>query len=362
MSPSLKANSWKLALILTLVISFSGCVGVVVDVARDVSDAAFDVTEAAVSVPVDVARSAADIPSDVVDGLAYIPHNLKYIHSEETQWSFPVEKVSLINAETANGFIKITPADGKEIKIVAKKEIRARTQSKADFFAGQVTVRGEIQGNTLRLCKDYPVPSKDVMVCIHYEIQTPPEMSLNLETKNGWIDIDTIHGAIHSRTTNGRIQLTKCSGSMEAYTTNGPITLQDSTGPVIAKTTNGGIHLVNYTGMAKTETSNSHIQAEFITMTGDSEFLTTNGGIDIKIHQGLGSIHARTENGSIALFLPPGFAGQLEAQTSNAGIHTNIPVTSTRFSEKHLSGSIGGGGDAKVDLKSTNGGITIDRY
>ena len=351
MYPRLAVFRWRLLFILGFAVILSGCVGVVVDVARDVTDAAFDVTE-----------SVAEIPIDVADGMIHIPDNMKGYHSDEIQWAFPVDRITLIDAETSNGSIKITLTDGPEIKVHAKKEVWARAQSKADMYANQIVVKGEIQGDKLRVYKDHPVLPNEVRVCVSYEIQAPQNMSLRLETSNGWMNIDSIHGTIHARTTNGKIEMSKCNGVLEASSTNGPLTLQDCTGPATLKTTNGGIHFSNLSGQVKAETSNSHIQGEFAAISGYSEFVTSNGGIDIKIRQGNEPVYARTSNGSINLFLPSAFAGQLDAKTSSASIRTHIPVTATQFSERHLTGTIGGGGDTKIDLSSTNGGITIDRY
>ena len=74
------------------------------------------------------------------------------------------------------------------------------------------------------------------------------------------------------------------------------------------------------------------------------------------------SANLQTTNGSIDLNLPGNFSGQIDAKTSKGRVRSDFPVPVTDKSEKQLAGKIGGGGSAKVKLRTTNGNINLKKW
>ena len=74
------------------------------------------------------------------------------------------------------------------------------------------------------------------------------------------------------------------------------------------------------------------------------------------------SANLHTTNGPIDLKLPGNFSGQIDAKTSKGRVRSDFPVPVTDKSEQQLAGKIGGGGSAKVKLRTTNGNINVKKW
>ena len=58
--------------------------------------------------------------------------------------------------------------------------------------------------------------------------------------------------------------------------------------------------------------------------------------------------------------MPKSVAARVDASTTNGGITTDLPVTTTETGHHTLRGTINGGGSAELRLRTTNGSITIE--
>ena len=232
--------------------------------------------------------------------------------------------ITKIDAQTANGRITLEGSDRDEVAVRAWKEVRGRRAVAAEF-AEQVEVCAEQIGNELRIFTEHPPSPQGVSLAVHYAIETPREVDVNLRTVNSQIEISGISGAI------------------DATTVNGIIELEGDTGPIHARTTN------------------TSIKAEIGLLTDDAEFSTTNGTIGVEVHRCIGSMAALTTNGSIDVTLPADFAGQLDAEARRGRVHSDFPIPVIGKISSQLKGEIGEGGEAVVKLRSTNGSIRLKR-
>jgi hypothetical protein len=78
---------------------------------------------------------------------------------------------------------------------------------------------------------------------LYYIIHAPKDASLDLQTKNGPIDVADMTGSVKVRAINGPVALKDCTGLVDAHTTNGPISLRGSGGDVRLVAQNGPIAL-----------------------------------------------------------------------------------------------------------------------
>jgi hypothetical protein len=125
-------------------------------------------------------------------------------------------------------------------------------------------------------------------------------------------------------------------------TVNGDVTAEGLGADVEATTVNGSIK-VSTTGVARAKTVNGSINASM----GNVEWTD-----ELAIH---------TVNGGIELSFPASLSTTVEAETVNGDIQTDFPMTVTgRFSRRHLTGTIGGGG-RELNLKTVNGSVQIRR-
>ncbi len=297
-------------------LTIAGCLSVPFDIAEGVVDTTFSVAEAVVVTPISIAGDIVDIPGD-------ISHHFKHKYTEERNWMFAEEGVNRIHLRTVNGSVTVRGTGQDRIEIHSWKEVKARSESKAETFADRIELYAKRDGDEIRIGRKHPKPPRHVNYSIRYEVRIPRTMNLDLSTTNGRIRVDGVHGNLHVRTTNGSIELDHCSGSVNA------------------------------------ETTNARIKVNLDRLEGEGTFDSTNGSIHVSIAEGIAPIGLESTNGSLHLALPADYDGMLDVKTSNGSIHSDFPVVVRKMKKNQLSGRIGAGGDCKVVLRSTNGSIHL---
>ena len=245
--------------------------------------------------------------------------------SEELDWTLDGADIAVISAETTNGAITLEGSVQDKVIVRTVKRVRAWNRANAEKFAKEVQIHVERRGKEIKIYKKHPKPPSGIGIKVNYEIQCPSTVDVNL-TASGKIEINGVEGAVDARTTNGKIEL------------------------------HGGA------GRIHTVTRNGKIEASVKRLTEEGTFVTSNGSVDVEIREGVAPVSARTSNGSINLKLPGDFSGQLDAKTITGRVHSDFPVPFTNTSKKRLSGKIGEGGPAMVELRTENGNINLRKW
>jgi DUF4097 and DUF4098 domain-containing protein YvlB len=204
-----------------------------------------------------------------------------------------------------NGGISVKGWDRNDVLVRAQVRTSAATDAEARDLARQVNV--QTVGAQIRA--DGPAGDHDRGWSVTYEVFVPARSSAKLETVNGGISVSDV------------------AGDLGFTAVNGGVTLERVAGNVHGRTTNGGVR---------------------IELAGDR---WDGQGMDIT-----------TVNGGISLAIPQNFSAQLEAETGNGGIHSDVPVVMPASSrrEHRMVTSLGAGG-SPLRFHTTNGGISIKR-
>lgn len=124
---------------------------------------------------------------------------------------------------------------------------------------------------------------------------------------------------------------------------------------------NGGIRLAALSGSVDAETTNGGIS-----VTGGAGRIrgqTTNGGIDLELTgrrwEGSG-VDLRSTNGGVTIRVPEGYSADLETGTVNGGIELDFPITVEGQLRRTLRTRLGEGGPL-IRAMTTNGGVTLER-
>jgi len=165
------------------------------------------------------------------------------------------------------------------------------------------------------------------------------------------IQIETSGGAIHDKGPNFHWGH---QGYGISYVIHAPRQLSAE-----LKTMNGGINLEHLDGDLKFDTTNGGV--DLTDLAGDVHGSTVNGGLDISLSgdrwNGKG-LNAETTNGGINLNIPEHYSAHLETGTVNGGIEVNFPITIQGDIKHHLATDIGSGGPT-IHAETTNGGVTL---
>jgi Toastrack DUF4097 len=204
-----------------------------------------------------------------------------------------------------NGGVQVEGWDRNEIRVQSVVRTNARTEARAKEMASAV----QIQVGGGRVTATGPQANRREWWSVSYRINVPRKNDLDLTAHNGGITIAGVAGNLRFDTNNGGVKLTDLAGSVRGSTRNGGLT--------VALSGRG--------------------------WEGD--------GIDVE-----------TTNGGVTLSVPEGYNAQLEARTVNGGFRTDYPLTITGElnSRRGISTTLGSGG-APVRVRTTNGGVKIDR-
>jgi hypothetical protein len=194
---------------------------------------------------------------------------------------------------------------------------------------------------------------------------------------------------------NSRVEATNIGGAATITTTFDSVIVGEVTGPVRISDSNGNVTVTDAKSDVTIDNRFGSVRAERVRGSADvdngnaSVTLTDIGG-SVRVHNTFASVFVKNAGGaitvsnqngavsvsglripchpitldtsfsSIRLALPAGAGYDVTARTSFGHITTDIPITTTNVGEDILNGRIGNGG-CKLDLRTTNGGITIGR-
>jgi DUF4097 and DUF4098 domain-containing protein YvlB len=112
-----------------------------------------------------------------------------------------------------------------------------------DRTSAEAVVRGiSVTRSAGRFSNSGPV-AEDANWQLYFIVHAPRDGRIDLETKNGPIDVAGINGSVKVRASNGPISVRDCGGQVEAHTTNGPISYSGGGGEVHLNARNGPISL-----------------------------------------------------------------------------------------------------------------------
>ncbi len=128
-----------------------------------------------------------------------------------------------------------------------------------------------------------------------------------------------------AKSTNGRITAEDLSAGGSLSSTNGHISLNRDSGNFEVHTTNGGIEFEDCSGMERAETTNGSVRGTL--KAGAFDVHSTNGGIDFTVSkpQPGEELRATTTNGAIRVVLHAFADNPMRVQTTHGGINLRLP-------------------------------------
>jgi DUF4097 and DUF4098 domain-containing protein YvlB len=205
----------------------------------------------------------------------------------------------------SNGGIRVDGWDRSEIRIQAIVTANARREEDAKQLASEVRV----DAGSGRVSSSGPRTEGRQWWSVSYRINVPRQNDLELRANNGGITIDGVAGTIRFDTTNGGVNLT------------------DLGGDVRGETRNGGLN---------------------VRLSGDR-------------WEGAG-LTVETSNGGVTLEIPDGYNAELTTRTVNGGFRSDYPLSiqGELSPRRGIETTLGAGG-APVSVRTTNGGLRINR-
>ena len=228
--------------------------------------------------------------------------------SDEWRRTYTLPKGGRLEIINVNGAIEVFPASGAEVEVLARREVRTRTEEEAKARLARAEMIEDVGPDHVKIQarpNDQSVSfGPQGRVSIRYRVSVPPGLATSFRTENGAVRLENI---------DGRITLAS---------TNGPIVGRGLSGSVDASTVNGGIEI------------------GFTAVRDDSKIVTVNG--------------------PATLILSPEINAELEAAAVNGGVTTQdgLPLTSTDRTNRRVTGRLNDGGP-RISVHTTNGSVRV---
>ena len=202
-----------------------------------------------------------------------------------------------------NGGIRVVAWDGDSVRVSARLQTQARSDSDARDMLKDV----RISADGRRIRADGPRSRDRESWSVSYMVFVPRRFDLTLEASNGALSVAGVTGRLDLRTVNGSVNLTDAGGDVHARTQNGSVNVQ-----LVGSKWDGS-------------------------------------GLD-----------AETQNGSVRLAIPESYAAQVETGTVNGRVNTDFPITVQGRISHRFSLPLNGGGPP-IRAMTTNGSVTLTR-
>ncbi len=159
------------------------------------------------------------------------------VASHISSWSFPASDFKSISLANDAGDVVVRQTTGSDILLTATKS--ARSLEDLDGVNVDVQQIGDTISGTL----NYLPGSWSVSVA--FEIEVPPNVSVQIESASGDIRIENYQGTLNLSTLSGTLVMHNINGEIQANTANGNIEARDVDGNVNVSSSSGDI-LVSY--------------------------------------------------------------------------------------------------------------------
>ena len=266
-------------------------------------------------------------------------------HSEilREEKQFTVSGVADVRLTTFDGSIQIQGWDNAHVLVEIEK--RGPTRESLE----QVQVVSTQKGNLIELEVKRPKSESFRGIGLHNSpyarlvVYVPHDTHVRARSGDGSIRIERVKGRIELRTGDGSIRASEVTGELSFDTNDGSVTVDRAEGRLAVDTGDGSV--------------------------------TVSGKLDaVKLHTGDGSVVYRAEpgarmaeawdittgDGSVSLYLPPGFAADVDAHTGDGTIRSEIEglASPPRDSRRTLKGAVGTGGKL-LRVRTGDGSIRL---
>jgi hypothetical protein len=161
---------------------------------------------------------------------------------------------------------------------------------------------------------------------VRLELSVPAELKAEIRTGDGHVSAQGLKGDLRIVTGDGAIEAEGLDGSLEARTGDGSLS----------------------------------VRGRFDAL----DLRTDDGSVTASVNPGskmAGPWRVHTDDGSVTLRLPDGFAADIDAHTGDGSINVSLPVTTSGFqSSKGLRGKLNGGGPT-LHIETGDGAIRVER-
>jgi hypothetical protein len=191
---------------------------------------------------------------------------------------------------------------------------------------------------------------------ISFKIWVPEQVTTDLKTSGGSINLKNLSGNQNFSTSGGSLQLANLKGRVKGRTSGGSISLVGGRDEIDLATSGGSIKAEDCKGNLRLSTSGGSIRLK--NLTGSIKASTSGGSIEADIESFGELVDLSTSGGSIRANLPLNKAISLELKGNrvHAGTLSNF---SGKMEKDYIKGTLNGGG-ALVKMTTSGGSVYVN--
>jgi DUF4097 and DUF4098 domain-containing protein YvlB len=259
---------------------------------------------------------------------------------------FTVSGVPEVRLTTFDGPIEVRTWERAEVLV----EVEKRASTKEGL--GGVEVVATQNGNVIEL--EARRQRKEALATVRFErspsarliVSVPAQADIRARTSDGSIRLDGVKGRIDLRTGDGSIRVAQASGELTCETGDGSVTVDDAEGRLAVDTGDGGVRVSGKLASVRLRTNDGAIiyRAQPGTTMADEWDISTG-------------------DGSVSLYLPTELSAELDAQTADGSIRSELRVSGADpQNRKHLRGRLGASGGRMIRVRTGDGSIRLRPY
>lgn len=191
----------------------------------------------------------------------------------------------------------------------------------------------------------------------HIDVTVPRNYRVQAHTSGGDMKLEDVSGPSRLSTSGGDLEVRNVKGDFEGRTSGGEVRIESTAGSVRAHTSGGNMFVSDIQGDVEADTSGGDVRV--LKVDGRIDARTSGGNVRCEIKGPNRGIRATTSGGSVWLSLPKDITGTLDAESSGGHIASDLPISTTRWSEHRLNGQINGGGE-EILVRTSGGSITLN--
>jgi hypothetical protein len=296
-----------------------------------------------------------------------------------TKKAFPIASIKAVNVTTSGGSISVTgDANQEAVLEMYVKPNRSRNLSRneiQEILDRDYEIEIEQRNGTLYVnAKKKWSFSGNNSLSISFKISTANQVTTELSTSGGNIQlanvsgkqsfktsggslkIENIKGDISGKTSGGSIQAYNGQGTINLTTSGGSIKLGNLDGKVFASTSGGSIKGQQITGTLNAKTSGGSISLDDMACTISAS--TSGGSVTANLTKLVGGMQLSTSAGSINLTLPKSAAADLNLKGSKVNT-SGLSNFNGSNNKGRLIGSINGGG-VSINASTSAGNVNLN--
>jgi len=262
--------------------------------------------------------------------------------SKVETYDLSVEQPLVLDVGTSNGAVSVRGVAGLQTaSVTATLRSRGSTLEEAEDRVDRIVHHVWSTGGRINLRYTASEQDSDVRRYsgVEFDVVVPADLRVEVDTSNGAVSVENVHGTIFLDTSNGAITVARSSGPLVADTSNGRIEVLSFTGELRLDTSNGSVHVEDFAGSIDAETSNGSVTYDGTPFAGDHRL--------------------RTSNGSVTVRVPRDASVAFEASTSSGRIESGLPLVGDTHGDD-WSATLNAPADVTFSLRTSNGTIRLE--